>query len=141
MKGILFALGAGVFLACTYSLDKYTIANYQIPPVWAAFCRFWMATIIISIITTAKFQNEIITTEMRASVGVMLVAGITFAVAVWFIVSSMKYLPAGQSTIINNTTGVVLTCIIGVLLLNEQFTLTKLIGSCLCLLGIILVAK
>jgi len=141
MKGILFALGAGTFLAFTYSLDKLALAKYGIPPLWGAFCRFWVATIIISVWATVQFQNQAITDQMKASTGIMFCAGITFAIAVWCIVSSMKYLPSGQATVINNTTGVILTCLIGASLLNEEFSGVKLVGVVLAVIGIFLVAR
>jgi len=141
MKGILFALGAGIFLAFTYSLDKLVLSRYDIPPIWVAFGRFWIATIIISVLITTQFQNQAIIDEMKASLGIIFCAGVTFAIAVWCIVSSLDYLPAGQATVINNTTGIILTCLLSVGFFNEQLSAVRIIGIGLCIMGIILVTK
>lgn len=141
MKGIFLGIGAGFFLGCTYFLDKVAMSRYGIPPLWGAFGRFWIATLVISLIVGWKFNLADITTDMGISLAVLSLAGLTFAMGVFCIFSSLQYLPVGKSTILNNTTGVSTALLLSILFLGEEINLIKVIGFGLCLLGIILVAK
>ncbi|MFC1598434.1 EamA family transporter [Patescibacteria group bacterium] len=141
MKGIIYALGAGFFLGWTYFLDKVVMSRYDIPPLWGAFGRFWVATLAISLIVSYKFHFSDITIDMKNSMAVLSCAGLTFAIAVFCIFSSLEFLSAGKSTILNNTTGVITALFLSLIFLGEEISLAKIFGIGLCLSGIILVAK
>lgn len=128
-------LFATVFWAGAFIAGKFSIAEF---PVFSlVFFRFLIATVIIFIIMIRVEEDWKITKkDLKLFLKLGVVGIIGYHV---FFFLSLKYTTATNSSLIGATNPVVTTILAGIFL-KEKITLRSLIGICISLFGVILIA-
>ena len=141
MKGIFFAIMAGLIFAGTNLLDKIALSKYGASPLLGVFIRNSVSLLLVGIAVWLTGKLTVKSLNMKEFFWPLIFSGIGYSVAIYCLFRAFTYLPAGQSVAILYTVSFIVTMLLSVMFLNEYLSWVKVVGAFFCIIGIVLVAK